>query len=90
MHLAPDDPYLDIPPPKPSYGLAIGMMVVGAVFLLPFVLVSRSGGVFFSLQAFWSALLTVGWTFFLGVVFLLYGWRRLQEAKAWRSAYGDA
>ena len=63
---------------RPSRGLAYLMVAVGIVFLLPFIFLSLAGGVFFSLGGFVSALLTVGWTFGLGVVFLVYGWRRLR------------
>lgn len=63
---------------RPSKRGAIAMVVVGALFLLPFALISVSQGLFFSPAAFLDALFTVGWTFFLGIIFLSYGWRRLK------------
>ncbi|MBW3583890.1 MAG: hypothetical protein KY455_12415 [Euryarchaeota archaeon] len=63
---------------RPSKRGAIAMIIVGALFLLPFALISVSQGLFFSPAAFLEALLTVGWTFFLGVIFLSFGWRRLK------------
>lgn len=66
----------------PSRGLALLMIVVGILFLLPFIFVSLASGPFFSLGGFISALLTVGWTLGLGVVFLVYGWKRFRVEGA--------
>jgi peptidoglycan/LPS O-acetylase OafA/YrhL len=65
----------------PSKGLSVLMIIVGVLFLLPFILLSASGGPV-SIQSFLAALLSVGWTFGLGMVFLLFGWSRLRTARA--------
>lgn len=84
--MGPDDPtdpldesgFAEEGPSKP---LSVAMIVVGILFLLPFILLSATGGPFFSLNAFISAVLSVGWTFGLGVVFLLFGWNRLRAGS---------
>lgn len=69
---------LDDTPERPSKGIAVAMIVVGLLFLLPFIFLNLAAGPFFSLGAFVGALLTVGWTFGLGIVFLVFGWKRLR------------
>lgn len=83
MYPDPDD--VDAPgellEDPPSRAVSWTMVIVGALFLAPFLLLVFARSPVFDPGATLSALFTVGWGVFLGAAFLVMGLRRLKKAR---------